>query len=468
MSRRQSRAERRKQKDHTWFHYKKPTGIRDFFKVFNMQSWNAGAPVLDTNEVVDKVGDFINNFKKFQKMDLDYLRTVLPLRYCNILPRNYSAMLFALYINAFAKNDGVEFLDAFKNMEKINAEFENPESKKIEYDLYMLNKDVREKFLEIAEGRKKGAVFLLINSRMECPELSEPLDVILLLDTEMFLNRNATVYAFLNFKKNPEYIFPEALVFFNDKKDVEKEQYIEAFYQDYQQNRISYTKLLWKPDAKISDYRAHEIFNKLNRSSQKINYYKAKTMIWHKKPKIYDKSKGKKFEENLKRINIKKNLNDFTKNFKVYLPKDTIILQNYHAMFGLLKIPKFYHWTPAPALRITAYRIIKRRLFLYRMVGPFREVCGLPKRKKVNGKIEIYTKDLPEGIPLETIDILSQYASPSQVLHKIAKYAEKCAGDVEQILKFIRGLYRASRKISLMIDSHDYGTIPKVVSRYFI
>ena len=466
MSRRLSRVERRKQKDHTWFHYKKPTSIREFYKVFKMQSWNAGVPVLNKKDVDDKVSNFIDNFKKFERFDLDYLRSVLPLRYTNILPRNYSAMLFALYINAFAKSNNEDFLTAFKNMERINAEFENPESKKMDYDVYMQNNEVNTRFLNIIEEKKKGKAFFLVNSRVEIPELSEPLQVILLFDLEMFVDAKKKVYAFLNFNKKPDFNFPEAIVFFNDDK-IEDHQYIEAFILNYRDNRVSFNQLRWKPDARLSDYSAKDIFYKFNRIYLKLNYFKARTMIWHKKPKVFEKAKAKQFEQQLKRRNIKKKLNDLFNEFKVYLPKDNIDIQNYHAMFGKLKAPKLYYWTPPPSLSVTAYRVIKRRLFLYKMVGPFREVCGLPKRKKIKGKVEIYTKDLPEGIPLDTIDKLNQYASPSQVLHQIAKHAEYSMGDVEEILKFIRGLYRASRKISLMLDSQQYDLIEKVVSRYF-
>jgi len=375
-------------------------------------------------------------------------------------------MLFALYVNAFAKSDSVDFLTAFKNIERLNAEFENPESKKFDYDIYMQNNEVKTKFLNIIEGKKKGIAFLLVNSRVEISGLSEPLQVILLFDLEMFENFKKKVYAFLNFKTSSEYNFPEAIVFFNDDK-VDDHQNIEVFYTNYQQNQVSFKQLRWKPDARLSDLSARNIFSKFNRMSLKLNYYKARWMIANKKAKVFDKSKAKQFEEQLTRRKLKKKINDLFDEFKVYLPKDNIDIQNYHAMFGKLKAPKLYSWTPPPSLSVTAYRVIKRRLFLYKMVGPFREVCGLPKRKKIKGKVEIYTKDLPEGIPLDTIDKLNQYASPSQVLHQIAKHAENSMGDVEEILKFIRGLYRASRKISLMLDSQQYDLIEKVVSRYF-
>ncbi|MHA1323987.1 MAG: hypothetical protein ACTSRL_14465, partial [Candidatus Helarchaeota archaeon] len=74
--------------------------------------------------------------------------------------------------------------------------------------------------------------------------------------------------------------------------------------------------------------------------------------------------------------------------------------------------------------------------------------------------------DVCEEVPLETREKLKNYATPSQVLFNIVENAIQNHGDVEACLKYIRGLYRASRKISLLLKKKEFDLIPKVVDRY--
>ncbi len=69
-------------------------------------------------------------------------------------------------------------------------------------------------------------------------------------------------------------------------------------------------------------------------------------------------------------------------------------------------------------------------------------------------------------IPAATREILKNSATPSQVLFKIVDKLKQTQDDIETSLKYIRGLYRASRKISFMMKKKEFELITKVVVRY--
>lgn len=465
MSRRLNRRERRSQDDQTWFTYKKPTRTGEFFKVFQYQSWNAGVPILNKKDIDVRVSSFINDFKWIERFDLDYLNSILPIRFCNILPRNHAAMLLALYINAVAEKESRSFIDTFKNMSNLNSLFEKKEKKERQWDEYLSSEEFRRKIYDIEEKKSKQEAYYIIKARLESPLLIEPIDIMLLFELELFINRNKRIYAILNFSRMRDIQFSEGIAFFEDK--VQDDQNIEVFYEN--NGRITFTRVYWEPHVEVARKNAHQVLKKYREkymSNTIIDYYRARKLVGYTNPKVLNKNKYKTFEGIYKSRGMKLDLKDIMRDFKIFLPKDQIEIKNYHALLGIVKAPKLYPWTPPPPLDATIYRIIKRRLFLHKMVGPFREVCGLPKRKKINGKVEIYTKEIPPGMTMRTKDILNEHASPSQILYKIAKFAQNNAGDVEKTLQYIRGLYRASKKIAFYIDNNQPDLVEKIASRY--
>jgi len=168
------------------------------------------------------------------------------------------------------------------------------------------------------------------------------------------------------------------------------------------------------------------------------------------------------FGDSLKMQNIKKSVKDLTRNFDLFFPREEIFIQNYFLSLNLMG-PPIGHFYP---LNTNAYIVIKRHLFLYKLVAPFREILGLPKRIKKEGTVRFVTPPICEEIPIETREILQNYATPSQVLFKVVENAKQNQGDIDASLKYIRGLYRASRKIALMLKAKEYDLISKLVTRY--
>ncbi len=465
MNTRNSGWEEQGQDGNIWLNYKKPTKIGDFFKVFQLQSWNAGVPILDKKEVDKKVAIFIKDFTRIERFDLDYLNSILPIRYCNILPRNYAALLLGLYINAVAEKNNESFIDTFKNMSSLNSLFEQHEKRQVQWDDFLSSKELRESIYDIEDKKSKKDAYYIIKTRLESPLLIEPLVILLLFDLNMFKNKNERIYAILNFTRMHELDFDEGIAFFEDS--VQDNQNIEIFYKSG--SSISFTKFYWEPDVLIARKNAYQVLKKYRErymSKIPVDYRTGRRIIQEEKGKLLNKEKYKSFENIYKSRGMKFSVKDLTKNFKIYIPNELVEIKNYHALLGLLPAPRLYPWTAPPPLDVTVYRIIKRRLFLYKMVGPFREILGLPKRRSFSGRAEFYTKEIPEGIPMRTKEIIKEYVSPSQILYKIVKYAQNNAGDVERTLQYIRGIYRASKKVAQYLDIYQPEIVSKIVSKY--
>lgn len=492
MGKKQSRIERRnKKQDLIWSKYKKPTSRRIYYNTFRRNAISAGVPpeiLYDKKGVRNEIHDFLMNFKRIENINLEYLEeNVLPLRYCFILPRNYAALLFALYVNTIAMENKISFIDCYRNMALINERFEKPLHKL--HDSYVPNPDFQNRFLDIFERersiwtfterihkKKPAGVYYLINAEMECSEVNRRFNVSLLLDLEIFGNLKNQFHAFLQFSawQRPE--FQEGIVFFENKKTILKEQDLEIFYVE-EQDSVKSARIHWNPHAQIAAEKIKkikpELENPRNIPGMPLNIRKiqgsliitpkdAMKLVERHKPKILNKAEYKKFTESLKIQDIKKSANDLTKKFDLYFPREEVHVQNYFLSLNILgpRIGLFY------PPHTNAYIVVRRHLFLYKLVAPFREILGLRKRIKREGIVQFITPPVCEDIPVETREILKDYATPSQVLFKIVENVKENQGDVEASLKYIRGIYRTSRKISLMLKKKEFDLIPKVVTRY--
>jgi len=490
--RKPNRMERRKKiEDQIWTKYKKPTSRRIFYRTFQRDALSAGVPptiLYDPKELRSEIRDFLMNFRRFESYNLSYLEeSVLPIRYCFILPRNYAALLFALYVNAIAIENKMSFIDCYRKIELINEHFKQPAHKL--QDIYLTNADIQNRFLEIFErklsgwtmkwivNRKKPAgVFYLINTEMECIEVNRRFNVPLLFDFEIFGDLKKEIHAFLDFSAWHRPEIQEGIVFFENKKNIQKEQDLDIFYVT-EQDSVKSTRFHWNPHAYLAAEKMGNIRPELEKPEGIGRYPRgigkiqenliltpkdAMRLIERHKPKILNKTECSKFRESLKMQNIKKSEKDLTRNFELSFPKEEILIQNYFLSLNILGPPigRFY------PLHTSAYIVVKRHLFLYKLVAPFRELLGLPKRIKKEGIVRFITPPVCEEIPLETRERLKNYATPSQVLFKIVENVKHNQGDIEASLKYIRGIYRASRKISLMMKKKEFDLIPKIVTRY--
>jgi hypothetical protein len=484
-----NRIERRKKKskDPLWLKYKKPTSRSIFYRTFQKDGLAAGIPpeiLFDKKGLRDEVRDFLVNFKRFESYDLDYLEEkVLPIRYCLILPRNYATLLFALYVNAIAIENKKSFIDCYRNIALVNDRFQKPPLKFL--DIYLTNQEFQSRFLEIFEGersfwnmewkvakKKPTGVYYLINAELESPEVSGRFNVSLLLDFETFVDPKNEFHAFLDFSawKRPE--IQEGIVFFENKKNITQDQNAQIFYVTAD-GAVKSDVLHWSPHAQIVSEKIQKIQPSLKKMTEKaiiLSSTDAMKLIERRKPKILNKAEYNKFKESLKMQNIKKSADDLTKNYELNFPRAEIPINNYFLSLNIAGTPirRFY------PLNTNAYIVVKRHLFLYKLVAPFREILGLtkriirktPKNYATSNQVQFITPPVCEEVPVATRDILKNYATPSQVLFKIVDQVKETQGDVETTLKYIRGLYRASRKISLMLKKKEFELIPKVVARY--
>jgi hypothetical protein len=483
-----NRAERRKKaKDPIWLKYKKPTSRRIFYKTFQKDGLSAGIPpdvLFDKKGLRDEVRDFLMNFKQFESYDLDYLEEkVLPIRYCLILPRNYATLLFALYVNAIAMENKKSFIDCYRNIALVNERFQKPPHKL--QDIYLTNQELQSRFLEIFRGEisfwtmnwtvkkvKPTGIFYLVNAELESPEVSRRFNVTLLLDFETFVDPKNEFHAFLDFSawKRPE--IQEGIVFFENKKNITQDQKVQIYYITAE-GAVKSEILHWNPHAHIVSEKMQKIQPNLQKIKEKailLTPTDAMKLIERRKPKILNKTEHNKFKDSLKMQNIKKSANDLTKNYELNFPRAEIPIFNYFLSLNIAGTPirRFY------PLNTSAYVVVKRHLFLYKLVGPFRDILGLPKRTirktprnyATASQVQFITPPVCEEIPVATREMLKNYATPSQVLFKVVDKVKETQGDVESTLKYIRGLYRASRKISLMLKKKEFELIPKVVARY--
>ncbi len=486
MGRKPSRIKRRKEEDPIWFRYKKPTKKGIFYHTFQKNALAAGNPpasIIDKKELNSQVAEFLKSFKVIESFDLDYLQSLLPIRYCYLLPRNYAALLFALHINAYAEANGLSFLDCFKSIDGLNNYFEKPESPEKYYDAFLMNSYFREKFENLFFSKSKAGIYYLFNAKMECPDVFQQLYIILLFDLAIFRDPSQKFHAFLNFPSPFTQEIPEGIAIFENKKKLRNAQEIEVFYVSGEDS-INVSKFHWAPHAHINKKKwlgwngiKWRGFKRYFEKEAYITYREVRKVIERHNPKILAKHEAKSFIKSLDSPKIKKVCN-LTKNFKVYLPREQIIIKNYYLYLNLVPsflkgytsrsgetLASWFMYRTYP-LEATSYSIMKRCLFLYNLVGPFRTILGLKKRKIRRGKVEFYTPDVCEEISSEIREKLKEYATPSQVLLKIVENAKQNQGNVEDCLKYIRGIYRASRKISLLLKNKEFDLIPKVVERY--
>jgi len=449
-----------------------------YYHTFQKNEIDSGIPielVQDKKALMADMADFLRDFKKLEAFNLTYLESILPIRYCFILPRNYAALFFALYVNAIAQENRLSFIDCFRNIDLVNARFTEPTLEREES--IPLNPEFQETFKAIFErrlsiwtmtmtvGRKTPAgVFYLINAEMKVPEIIQRFNVTLLFDLEIFVDPKHNFHAFLNFGDGLSKEISEGIVFFANKKKIRNEQDIDLFYMS-DIGSVKSARLHWKPDAHIAGVKMKKIRPHLQKMQEKeivIMSEDARILIERHNPKILNKIEYKTFKSTIQYQSTRKSACDLTKEFSLFLPRESISIPNYFLNMNLMgpRIGRFY---PPDTL---AYIMIKRRLFLYNLVGPFRDIIGLPKRKKRDGEVQFYTPEGHPEIPMETIEVLKNYATPSQVLYKIVQNAEQNQGDIEKSLIYIRGLYRASRKIALMLKNKQFDLITKIVARY--
>ena len=90
----------------------------------------------------------------------------------------------------------------------------------------------------------------------------------------------------------------------------------------------------------------------------------------------------------------------------------------------------------------------------------------MKKRKRIDGVVNYIGNSICEEVPEETRDLLKKHVTPSQILYNIANFIKSHDGDVENSLKYIRGFYRASKKVSFFLKNKQFDIIPKVIERY--
>jgi len=367
----------------------------------------------------------------------------------------------------------ITFIDCYRNIALINERFQKPAHKL--QDIYLTNQEFQNQFLEIFQRErsfwtmewkvkkaKPTGVYYLINAELESPEVLRRFNVPLLFDFEIFVNPKKEIHAFLNFSewKRPE--IREGIVFFEE--NITKEQKITIFYVTAD-DAVKSETLHWSPHAQIVSEQMQKIQPDLEKITEKaviLTPMDAMKLIERRKPKILNKAEYNKFRESLKRQNVKKSADDLTKNYKINFPRPEIPIYNNFLSMNVVGPPleRVY------PLHTNAYIVVKRHLFLYKLVAPFRDILGLPKRIKREGPAQFITPPVCEEIPVVTRDVLKNYATPSQVLFKIVQKLKQNQGDGELTLKYVRGLYRASRKISLLLKKKEFELIPKLVARY--
>jgi len=147
---------------------------------------------------------------------------------------------------------------------------------------------------------------------------------------------------------------------------------------------------------------------------------------------------------------------------------------------------RFQHPPPATIDEMNEYadagdywteNMIRDKLFLYKIISPFRTAYGYPPRRAETARDRVskgfpFRRDqmIPQPVrsyqfPPETMDLLRLHSTPSLIIANVG--AKLRREGYASALGYVRGLRRASEKIALVLrEAHDFPKIPGIVVRY--